>query len=645
MATYGSLVVELGANVGRLQADMNRAVSVVDRSAAGMRRAASAATAALAAIGSGVALSSIIGTVREFGKLQSSLVTVTGSAQGAQAAFAWLERFAATTPFQLNEVVGAFIKLDALGLKPSEKALRSFGNTASAMGKSLDQFVEAVADASTSEFERLKEFGIKAKVDGDRVSLTFRGLTTTIQNSSVAITQYLEDIGNIEFAGAMERQAQTLDGSLSNLEDAFAGLARAIGEAGLTAAVQGAASGLTVLVNSMADAAREGEGLLRVVTGLGTGIAELVRGTDQQRLGKLLLEEIELEKELAAVRDGPAFRGNRRTRELQAIEEQLARVRREAEGLRTALQPAQFGGAPARQPIAAAPRASTETAAGPTAKQIADIERKNERLAAEFKRESDSVRAYLQDYARDREQTFQREVEQSRSRIDSLRESIRTPREQAVAELAEFERVFGSESEEYGRKAVEVFNQLETEIGNVDTAGERARTTFADLGATFSSAFEEAIFSASSFSDVLAGLGQDIARLLLRQTVTDPLAEFASNIFKTGTGGGGIGGGIGSFFSSIFGGFRANGGPVSAGRAYVVGERGPELLIPGTAGTVVPNGAGGSIVNVFNYGSEPVRTEQNGTRGIDVFVGGSVTRAASRGMLAPLGVRPPLVAR
>lgn len=42
-----------------------------------------------------------------------------------------------------------------------------------------------------------------------------------------------------------------------------------------------------------------------------------------------------------------------------------------------------------------------------------------------------------------------------------------------------------------------------------------------------------------------------------------------------------------------FGGYRANGGPVQPGRAYVVGERGPELMVPQVPGTIVPNAATG----------------------------------------------------
>ena len=56
-------------------------------------------------------------------------------------------------------------------------------------------------------------------------------------------------------------------------------------------------------------------------------------------------------------------------------------------------------------------------------------------------------------------------------------------------------------------------------------------------------------------------------------------------------------GGIGDFFSKIFG--RQQGGPVQGGTPYVVGEQGPELFVPNSSGTVVPNNklGGGQTVN------------------------------------------------
>ena len=47
---------------------------------------------------------------------------------------------------------------------------------------------------------------------------------------------------------------------------------------------------------------------------------------------------------------------------------------------------------------------------------------------------------------------------------------------------------------------------------------------------------------------------------------------------------------------------RANGGPVTAGRPFVVGEQGPELFVPSGNGSIIPNGAGGVNVNVVVNG-------------------------------------------
>lgn len=178
------------------------------------------------------ALNKLVNVAREFDKLNAGLITATGSSEDAAKAFEALVEFASTTPYDLNQAVEGFTKLVNLGLTPSEEALRSYGNTASAMGKDLNQMIEAVADAATGEFERLKEFGIKASSEGDRVSLTFQGVTTNIGKNAAEIEQYLMAIGNNEFAGAMQRRAESLDGALSNLGDTWDSLFRAIAAAG-----------------------------------------------------------------------------------------------------------------------------------------------------------------------------------------------------------------------------------------------------------------------------------------------------------------------------------------------------------------------------------------------------------------------------
>lgn len=191
-----------------------------------------------------------------FEKLQASLKTVTGSSQAAARAFGLIRKIASQTPFSVQQVSDAFIKLKALGLDPSEKSIISFGNTASAMGKDLNDMIEAVADATTGEFERLKEFGIKSSSEGDRVRFTFQGVTTEVGKNAEEIQAFLLGIGETQFAGAMAQQMNTLDGIISNLMDNVELFALQVGEAGFLGALKEVGVEIRDMVGSGGDLAK-----------------------------------------------------------------------------------------------------------------------------------------------------------------------------------------------------------------------------------------------------------------------------------------------------------------------------------------------------------------------------------------------------
>ena len=65
--------------------------------------------------------------------------------------------------------------------------------------------IEAVADAATGEFERLKEFGIKAKNNGDTIAFTFKGTDRNRKNNAAEIESYLIKLGQVNFDGAMKK--------------------------------------------------------------------------------------------------------------------------------------------------------------------------------------------------------------------------------------------------------------------------------------------------------------------------------------------------------------------------------------------------------------------------------------------------------
>lgn len=260
----GSLELDFLTNVAKLQMDMNAAKSSVERAMGDISGSISKVKGAMMGLLGGFTVGAFVGqlvqTQREFDILNSSLITVTGSSAAAKKEFAWIKQFAAETPFSLNEVTGAFIKMKALGLDASKEALSSYGNTASAMGKNINQMIEAVADAATGEFERLKEFGIKARKDGNDVALTFRGVTTNIKNNAVEIEDYLRRIGDVDFAGAMATRAATLDGAISNLGDTWSELFRTINDESAGSLIYdtvklaiGAIEDIIVLIKAMSD--------------------------------------------------------------------------------------------------------------------------------------------------------------------------------------------------------------------------------------------------------------------------------------------------------------------------------------------------------------------------------------------------------
>jgi len=158
---------------------------------------------------------------KNFQSLRMTLNTVSSSSEEAAKSWELINRVGVRIPSSIEELTRSFVKMKALGIEPTEETILSFSNTASAMGKSFEQYAEAVADAITGEFERLKEFGIKASSEGDKVSFTFRGLSTTINKDSASILKYLQRIGNVEFAGAAENQMNTVAGAVSNLGVAF----------------------------------------------------------------------------------------------------------------------------------------------------------------------------------------------------------------------------------------------------------------------------------------------------------------------------------------------------------------------------------------------------------------------------------------
>lgn len=176
-------------------------------------------------------IGSIVQTTAEFQKLQAVLENTLGSRSAADRAFRNIQKFAATTNFSVLELTDSFVKLTNQGFQPTVAELGNLGDLANSTGKSFDQLAEAIIDAQVGEFERLKEFGIRAQKEGDNVKFTFKGVETQVKFTNSAIRKYILGLGDLQgVSGSTAKISETLGGSLSNFKDALDNLFFSLGD-------------------------------------------------------------------------------------------------------------------------------------------------------------------------------------------------------------------------------------------------------------------------------------------------------------------------------------------------------------------------------------------------------------------------------
>jgi len=112
---------------------------------------------------------------------------------------------------------------------------------------------------------------------------------------------------------------------------------------------------------------------------------------------------------------------------------------------------------------------------------------------------------------------------------------------------------------------------------------------------TITSGFTDAITGAKSFADAMKSMAKSVVdsliKMFVQYQITQPLFKALFGEDQSGSGG---------IVRSLFG-KKAIGGSVQAGQPYMVGERGPEMFVPNSQGSIVPNnkmgGGGGVVVN------------------------------------------------
>ncbi len=204
-----------------------------------------------------------------------------------------------------------------------------------------------------------------------------------------------------------------------------------------------------------------------------------------------------------------------------------------------------------------------------------------------------------------------RTIQAAERRLAILKEQMKPIKERldaVIAENAELEKANKLEEErkkkiEESKKAAEELKKKFTEIGKEIEQGIKDN-------------LREAITGAQSFGDAMTNILNKIRDKIIDAQLDKLLSGFADNFGKGGAKQGGKG--LGGFLGGLIGGLFAEGGKPPVGKPSIVGEKGPELFVPRTAGTIIPNNQiGGSVVvnvNVDASGSAVSGSDQKGNQ-------------------------------
>ena len=464
----------------------------------------------------------------------------------------------------INQVIASVVKPTAEAAKAAKRLGLDF-SSAAIKTKGFGGFLEdLIAKTGGSEVEITKLFG---SVDA------LKALMPLINDDLVRFNKNLDNQRNATGAAeaAADIMGETVSSQISRIVNSLSTLVR-----GLDQVLGPAIKGILDLVNSVITAA--------------------VRATDA--LGKMFRmnrARTEARKKLGGTMGRGTTKGKATPEAVEALA--LADVAA-AEAASAATKPPTVD-VPANGIIPTG--GLTETAKG---RGKTDAERAAEALARQ-KQSADQLLVSLKQKgqleaastdAQRRELALQFEKENLATRFPLLKE------EELEGLRKQLDINYGITEEK--RKQIEADKKAKDAAKNI-------KSLYKGIGDTITSGIHDAIMGAidgtKTLGEVASGILKDISSQLLK---------FALGSF----GGGGI-------LGAISGMFKADGGPVSAGKPYIVGERGPEVFTPKRTGTIIPNDAmGGStsiVVNVDASGSS-VEGDEGGASQLGKMLGSAI---------------------
>jgi hypothetical protein len=272
-------------------------------------------------------------------------------------------------------------------------------------------------------------------------------------------------------------------------------------------------------------------------------------------------------------------------------------------------------------------------------KQISETNKPKLEFSQATQAQAEAVKAQKQDL-----QDLSKELEKYNTWLEKIKANTESGRASALLEnqlkINEAFQRGDLDARQY-KEAIDELNKKTKE-----TTGENDKLANS-LGLTFSSAFEDAIIGGKGFSDILKGIEQDLLKLIVRLTVTEPLlnsikAGISSSGFSLGSiFGGGSAANSGGYTDLSFagGGYTGSGsrsGGLDGQGGFMAMLHPNETVVDHAMGQGLGGGGGAVTVNVINQGSQMQVTGQSsrqnsdGSTTIDVMIAAVESGLADR---------------
>jgi tape measure domain-containing protein len=587
-----------------------------------------------------------------------SLQVLTGSVQQAKQIIQELQQLGAVTPFTSTELIDAAKRLQAFGVAAGDvvETTRRLADASGATGAELQGLVTAYGQVQAKgrlqgeELLQFQERGIALQEELRKMyGMTgeeFQKALSKGQISAKAVEVALQRLTSAggKYANGAIAQSDTLSGKLSTLQDGVDAIARRIGQV-LTPALKAIFNQAIAVVDAInaALAAGRGGGFTRNVAGarqflnigatsqavdnIAKGISQVGSQRNKTGIQQNLQALQQYQRLLQSV--GPNDPNANRAVQLQGvilqkINDNIAAQKRLQTG---AQQTNKLFTAP---PLAAATGGGGGGSKATRAKQdkeIKDITAQELELRLRL-----GIAQQMQNKQQDAYYTKQlalleiskQEIgpnERKAQIMAAVVEYARTMKEineaEAKVTLPTIVERIADMAAGYG-KALDFTVQLtEQQKQQKAVADGLAGTIGEGLTSSFNALIQGSEDFGTSLRRIASGVLIDIANQLLRVFVIQKAINALSGLFGgvTGGGGGGFAPGVGfnpNVFSmpSLLG--RAKGGSVMAGQPYIVGERGPELFMPGRSGGIARTGSfGGAVSVVVNVDAGGTSVEGN----------------------------------